>query len=144
MTWTFLYCLQIKLSTNCILNFFCAQERQGIFFERPVDRIHLPDPAEVTSDKLKKRWENRAAFYFWICFAFGVGFYISLPWDYLHYYTMILQRIRILVEDAGFELRNLVRSNEQLQLMDIFWLINTKDTLLQYINYSYIWIMNIG
>jgi hypothetical protein len=33
------------------------QERQGIFFERPVERIHLPDPAEVTSDKLRKRSE---------------------------------------------------------------------------------------
>jgi hypothetical protein len=33
----------------------CLQERQGIFFERPLERIHLPDPAEVTSDKLKKR-----------------------------------------------------------------------------------------
>ena len=34
--------------------------------------------------------------------AFGVGI-PSLPWVGLHYSTMILQRIRIIVGDAGFE-----------------------------------------
>lgn len=37
-----------------MIDYLNTKERQGIFFERPADRIHLPDPAEVTSDKLKK------------------------------------------------------------------------------------------
>ena len=37
-------------------------------------------------------------------FASGVGFKASLSTlTFLHYYTMILQRIRIIVGDAGFE-----------------------------------------
>ena len=31
------------------------------------------------------------------------GKFLSLPWDFLHYDTIILQRIRIIVGDAGFE-----------------------------------------
>ena len=38
----------------------------------------------------------------WIFFCLRVWF-PSLLWDFLHYYTMILQRIRIITGDAGFK-----------------------------------------
>ena len=56
-----LYCIMTTSPAVFLsfLTFQCltVQERQGIFFERPIERIHLPDPAEVTSDKLRKRSE---------------------------------------------------------------------------------------
>jgi len=41
-----------------MIDYLNTKERQGIFFERPIERIHLPDPAEVTSDKLRKSQET--------------------------------------------------------------------------------------
>ena len=29
-----------------MIDYVNAKERQGVFFERPTERIHLPDPAE--------------------------------------------------------------------------------------------------
>ena len=42
-------------------------------------------------------------FLFIYFFASAVGFSLSTLRFFLHYYTMILQRIRISVGDAGFE-----------------------------------------
>ena len=30
-----------------MLNYVESKERQGIFFEKPVEKIHLPEPAEL-------------------------------------------------------------------------------------------------
>ena len=54
-----------------------------------------------------ERKKNICIFYFlffiYFLFFFLRGRFPYLPWVFLHYYTMFLQRIRIIVGDAGFE-----------------------------------------
>ena len=59
---------------------------------------------------------------FWSCLFCLRGRVPPLPWDFLHYFTMILQRIRIIVVDAGFEPRTSApevwcATNEPLHLL---------------------------
>merc|ERR1719391_957515 len=35
-----------------MLEYLDQKDRQGIFFERPTERIHFPDPAELTSNTI--------------------------------------------------------------------------------------------
>ena len=40
-----------------MLNYVESKERQGIFFEKPVEKIHLPEPAELAlMDHTKYRY----------------------------------------------------------------------------------------
>ena len=39
-----------------MIDYVRAKDRQGVFFERPTERIHLPDPAETYMNKGGDRW----------------------------------------------------------------------------------------
>ena len=39
-----------------MIEYVKAKERQGVFFERPTERIHLPDPAESYMTRHKARY----------------------------------------------------------------------------------------
>ena len=39
-----------------MIDYVRAKDRQGGFFERPTERIHLPDPAETYMNKGGDRW----------------------------------------------------------------------------------------
>ena len=38
-----------------MIDYVEAKDRQGIFFEKPTERIHLPDPAEQCMKKHESR-----------------------------------------------------------------------------------------
>ena len=57
----------------------------------------------MSLSSLTKRPCLLSQYFFYISFFCLRGRFPSLPWDFLLYFTMILQRIRIIVVDAGFE-----------------------------------------
>ena len=63
-----------------------------------------PDPHENLCGSETLHYNTMILFLFCFLDLFGLRARFSfLPWDFLHYDTMILQRIRIIVEDAGIE-----------------------------------------
>ena len=38
-----------------MIDYVNTKERQGVFFERPTERIHLPDPAETYMNRPEAR-----------------------------------------------------------------------------------------
>ena len=97
--------------------------------------IHTSNLEETAQNNKKSLYKICISYFFKDLF-FLSGRFPSLHWDFLHYFTMILQRIRIIVGDAGFEPGTSApevwcATNKPPHLLSSFFLM---------LNHSYLWL----